>query len=125
MAQQDALVIEQVRSAIGASRRQREILRGLGLRRIGHRVERPDTPGVRGAIRLVDHLVVVHPGEDLVKKAAGTKAVTEKETREKPAGKKAGEKKAAGKKADEKKAAAAKAAETEEEHAATGSGEDE
>jgi len=86
VAEQDALVIEQVRSAIGASRRQREILRGLGLRRIGHRVERPDTPGVRGAIRKVDHLVVVHPASQLLSPAPATGEATTKRTAKKKKG---------------------------------------
>lgn len=36
------LRIRQVRSPIGYPRRQRETLRGLGLRRIRHEVERPE-----------------------------------------------------------------------------------
>ena len=53
------LVIEQVRSKIGRPKPQREALLGLGLRRIGHRVERDDTPRVRGQIDIVSHLVKV------------------------------------------------------------------
>lgn len=53
------LVIQQVRSTIGRPRKQREALLGLGLRRIGHRVERDDTPRVRGAIKVISHLVRV------------------------------------------------------------------
>lgn len=55
----DKLIIQQVRSIIGRPRQQREALLGLGLRRIGHRVERDDTPRVRGAINVVSHLVKV------------------------------------------------------------------
>ena len=59
-----ALIIEQVRSKIGRPQRQREVLRTLGLRRIGHRVERPDTPQIRGAVAAVSHLVrIVTPGD--------------------------------------------------------------
>lgn len=50
------LRIEQVRSPIGFPRYQREVLRGLGLRRIRHVVERPDTPAVRGMVRKISHL---------------------------------------------------------------------
>ncbi len=57
------LVIQQVRSTIGRPRKQREALLGLGLRRIGHRVERDDTPRVRGAINVVSHLVRVEETE--------------------------------------------------------------
>ena len=51
--------IEQVRSSIGRPGRQREVLRGIGLRRIRHVVEREDTPAVRGMVNKVAHLVRV------------------------------------------------------------------
>ena len=51
------LVITQVKSANGANRRQRDTLRSLGLRRIGHVVEIEDTPQARGMIHRVRHLV--------------------------------------------------------------------
>ncbi len=51
--------ITQVRSAIGYERSQRQTLRGLGLRRMNHTVERQDTPEVRGMINKVTHLVRV------------------------------------------------------------------
>ena len=38
---------------------QHEALKGLGLRRIGHSVERQDSPRVRGQIAVVQHLVEV------------------------------------------------------------------
>ncbi|RME86141.1 MAG: 50S ribosomal protein L30 [Zetaproteobacteria bacterium] len=53
------LRIRQVRSVIGTPRDQRATLRGLGLRRIGHVVEREDTPAIRGMIKKVSHLVEV------------------------------------------------------------------
>lgn len=49
--------IEQVASPIGFDRRQREVLRSLGLRRIRHQVERQDTPAVRGMVAKIPHLV--------------------------------------------------------------------
>jgi len=49
--------IEQVRSPIGFPRTQREVLRGLGLRRIRHVVVREDTPAVRGMVHKIAHLV--------------------------------------------------------------------
>ena len=52
-------LIKQVRSPIGHPANQREVLRTLGLRRIGMSVERPDNAAVRGSIRAVNHLVVV------------------------------------------------------------------
>jgi large subunit ribosomal protein L30 len=54
--------IEQVRSPIGRPRPQREVLRSLGLRRIRHVVERPDTPAVRGMVEKISHLVRVIEG---------------------------------------------------------------
>ena len=42
------LTITQVKSANGTNRRQRDTLRSLGLRKIGHTVVRPDSPQLRG-----------------------------------------------------------------------------
>ena len=51
--------ITQVRSTIGFDTRQENAMRGLGLRRIRHTVERVDTPETRGLILQVRHLVEV------------------------------------------------------------------
>ena len=56
------LVITQVRSANGGSRRQRVTLRTLGLGKIGRTSEREDHPSVRGLIHSVRHLVEVRDG---------------------------------------------------------------
>jgi large subunit ribosomal protein L30 len=53
------LKVTQRRSRNGADKRQRDTLRSLGLRRIGHTVEHSDTPQIRGMIHKVRHLVVV------------------------------------------------------------------
>jgi large subunit ribosomal protein L30 len=53
------LKVTQVRSRIGFDRKQELALKGLGLRRIGHTVERVDTPATRGLILKVRHLVEV------------------------------------------------------------------
>jgi len=53
------LKVTQLRSAIGFDRKQALALRGLGLRRIRHTVEVPDTPSTRGLILKVRHLVQV------------------------------------------------------------------
>ncbi len=53
------LKVTQVRSTIGFNRKQGEIVRSLGLRRIRHTVELADTPEVRGALHKVRHLVQV------------------------------------------------------------------
>jgi len=51
--------IRQVRSTIGTIREHREVLRGLGLRRIRHEVVREDSPAVRGAVAKVRYLVEI------------------------------------------------------------------
>ena len=51
--------VTQRRSRNGANPQQRDTLRSLGLRRIGHTVERDDSPQLRGMIRTVRHLVAV------------------------------------------------------------------
>jgi large subunit ribosomal protein L30 len=53
------LRITLLRSPIGFSKRQKGTVRALGLRRIRHTVEKPDTPAVRGMISKVSHLVKV------------------------------------------------------------------
>ena len=53
------LLITQRRSRNGSDQRQRDTLRSLGLKRIGHSVEHSDTPQVRGMIAKVAHLVEV------------------------------------------------------------------
>jgi large subunit ribosomal protein L30 len=52
-------VIKQVRSANGSNAKQRDTLRSLGLRKIGHTVEREDSPQLRGMVHAVRHLVTV------------------------------------------------------------------
>lgn len=51
--------IRQVKSAIGTRRTHREVLKGLGLRRIRHEVEREDTPAVRGMVAKVSYLLEI------------------------------------------------------------------
>jgi large subunit ribosomal protein L30 len=53
------LTVTQIRSAIGFDRKQAVVLRGLGIRRIRHTVEVADTPGIRGMLLKVRHLVKV------------------------------------------------------------------
>ncbi len=53
------LKVTQVRSTIGFNKKQRDIIRSLGLRRIRHTVEVADTPEMRGIIQKVRHLVMV------------------------------------------------------------------
>ncbi len=51
--------VTQVRSSIGRLPKHKATLLGLGLRRIGHTVEREDTPSLRGMINLVSYMVKV------------------------------------------------------------------
>jgi large subunit ribosomal protein L30 len=53
------LKIKMVGSLIGCTDVQRASVRGLGLRRIHHVVEREDTKAVRGMVNAVPHLVVI------------------------------------------------------------------
>jgi len=62
MSQKKTIRIRQVRSAIGTKPAHREVLRGLGLRRIRHQVEREDTPAVRGMIAKISYLLEVSEG---------------------------------------------------------------
>ncbi len=48
-----------MRSTIGYDRKQGAVVRGLGLRRIGHEVEVMDHPAMRGMIQKVRHIVSV------------------------------------------------------------------
>jgi large subunit ribosomal protein L30 len=59
MAQTKKLKITLVKSTIGFDKKQDKVVTGLGLRRIGHTIELPDTPETRGMILKVRHLVTV------------------------------------------------------------------
>ncbi len=59
MATPSQLSITLKRSQIGHPQKMRLVLKGLGLRRIGHTVVRPDTPQVRGLVNKVRHLIEV------------------------------------------------------------------
>jgi large subunit ribosomal protein L30 len=51
--------VTQVRSKIGGKQNQRDSLRSLGLKRIGHTVIKEDRPEIRGMVNTVRHLVTV------------------------------------------------------------------
>jgi len=55
----NTLRVRQVRSVIGYNKKQADVVRGLGLRRIGHTVEVLDHPAMRGMIQKVRHIVAV------------------------------------------------------------------
>lgn len=48
-----------LKSTIGFNREQARVVQGMGLRRVGHSVELPDTDATRGMIHKVRHLVAV------------------------------------------------------------------
>ena len=51
--------VTQVKSTIAFDKKQARVIEGLGLRRIGHTVDLPDTAATRGMIHKVRHLVTV------------------------------------------------------------------
>ena len=53
------LTITLVRSTIGEKPKVRATVESLGLRKLHHSVERPDTPDVRGMIFRAKHLLAV------------------------------------------------------------------
>jgi len=53
------LTITLRKSTIGFNKTQAKTVQGLGLRRINHSVDLPDTPATRGMILKVRHLVEV------------------------------------------------------------------
>jgi large subunit ribosomal protein L30 len=53
------LRIKQIGSIIGCPIKQRQTVRGLGLRRMHQVVERPDTPAIRGMVKKIPHLVAI------------------------------------------------------------------
>lgn len=57
------LKITQVRSQIGCQKKQKLVIAGLGLGRIGRTVTRPDDPCIRGMVAKVSHLVQVEEAE--------------------------------------------------------------
>lgn len=59
MADKKTIRIRQTRSPLGRPKDQHDTLRGLGLRRIRHEVEREDTPAVRGMVNKIPHLVEI------------------------------------------------------------------
>jgi large subunit ribosomal protein L30 len=59
------LKVKLVRSLVGRPKKQREVVKGLGLRKINSEVTRKDCPEIRGMINRVHHLVKV---EELDKK---------------------------------------------------------
>ena len=57
------IAITQIKSGIGTTGNHRKIIKGLGLRRIGHTVLREDTPAIRGMIWKIQYLLKVEEGK--------------------------------------------------------------
>jgi large subunit ribosomal protein L30 len=51
--------IKLIRSPICTPKKHKTIVRSLGLRKLNQVVERPDTPGFRGMVKKVPHLLAV------------------------------------------------------------------
>ncbi|MBM3812378.1 MAG: 50S ribosomal protein L30 [Acidimicrobiia bacterium] len=59
MAQAAMIKIKLVGSPIGRQEKQKKIVRSLGLKKMNQVVERPDTPGFRGMVAKVPHLLAI------------------------------------------------------------------
>ena len=53
------IIVKQIKSLIGSTKKQISSMKGLGLRRINHKVSLIDTPEIRGMIKVVRHMVEV------------------------------------------------------------------
>ncbi len=51
--------VKLIKSSIGYSRKQKEILRGIGIKKLHHTKVLSDTPSIRGIINKVSHLLEV------------------------------------------------------------------
>ena len=49
--------IKLVRSPICSPQKHKDIVKSLGLKKLNRVVERPDTPGVRGMVKKIPHLL--------------------------------------------------------------------
>lgn len=58
-AEENFLKVKLVRSLVGRPRKQREVVKGLGLRKMSSEVIRRDCPEIWGMINKVSHLVKV------------------------------------------------------------------
>ena len=56
---QGKIRIKLVHSPICTPEKHRRIVKGLGLRKVNQVVERPDTPGFRGMVKKIPHLLGV------------------------------------------------------------------
>ncbi|WP_343192090.1 50S ribosomal protein L30 [Buchnera aphidicola (Formosaphis micheliae)] len=54
-----SIKITQIKSSIGRLSKHKATLLALGLRYIGHTVEREDTPAIRGMIKLLSYMLKI------------------------------------------------------------------
>lgn len=59
----NTIYVQWIRSGIGFTRRQKTMVRSLGLRRLNQVVELPDTPPIRGLVASIPHLVHIVPAK--------------------------------------------------------------
>ena len=52
-----SITIQYYRSSIGYAKKQKEIVRSLGITKLNQTVTRPDTPATRGIVAKVPHLL--------------------------------------------------------------------
>lgn len=52
-----SITIQYYRSSIGFAKKQKEIVRSLGITKLNQKVTRPDTPATRGIVAKVPHLL--------------------------------------------------------------------
>jgi large subunit ribosomal protein L30 len=55
----DKLQVTLVKSVIGRPKKHRDVVAGLGLKKLNHSVEHADTPEIRGMISKISHLLNV------------------------------------------------------------------
>lgn len=53
------LQVTLIKSTIGKPKKHRDIVAGLGLKRLNHSVEHTDTPEIRGMISKISHMLKV------------------------------------------------------------------
>jgi large subunit ribosomal protein L30 len=63
-AKKKTIKIQQYKSSIGYNKNQREILRGLGIRKMNQVVERENTPAIMGMVNKIPHLVRIVEEEE-------------------------------------------------------------
>ena len=58
------IIIKQTKSIIGKTRQQISSLKGLGLKKINHKVTLKNTPEIQGMIKKVRHMIEIESQKD-------------------------------------------------------------